>query len=1011
MIIIHAAQLDGNLTLWGEDSDPPSPSERLSEVQHPQCASALRLAEAVGITRKDSASVESEASVWLPSRGNSPIPSEALAGPAPKSRAKPRIKPWRVPALRLSSGQAIALLQRCQNQRVLAPGVVLSHDVAYWHHVMLFAANLTARQQYLPNVVQNRENTEAVWTPLYIGDDARRLAELAKAMPASARAMTSTSADRPPTTPPQAVLKEFITSLVNHIIRQGTTESSARFDSVHEAWLQALTSADGVAHASAAQLQQLRRQVTEWHRPIAVAANSPYRLCLRLEEPPEAAMDDPPAALREQDWYLRYLLQPHDDHSLLLPLETAQERQSPDFNPAEFLLTSLAQAGSVCPPIADSLDKRKPAGAKLGAEQAHQFLTQQAAALQQAGFGVMLPAWWTRRGTKNRPTIRAEVHTPPMQGGANMTMASLIDLNIQVAMGDEVIEAEELFELADLKVPLVRFRGQWVEINADEIRAAADFWRDRNQATLREVIRIGLGSDQQAEADNVSLSTTGWLNDLLESLQQKGKIELLDTPAEFSGELRPYQQLGYSWLDFLRWWGLGACLADDMGLGKTVTALAAILRDHQQGNERPNLLVCPTSVINNWQREAQKFTPSLPVMLHHGPGRERGEQFAQQAADHQLVITSYGTMTRDQELLASVDWRSVTLDEAQNIKNPVTRQAQAARSLPADYRIALTGTPVENHVGDLWAIMQFLNPGLLGSQAEFKRRYFNPIQANQDDEAAAKLQKATGPFILRRLKTDPSIIDDLPDKRETKQYCNLTREQVTLYEAVLRDVETRLDEATGMKRRGSILDTLVKLKQVCNHPRQLLGDNSAIAGRSGKLARLDELLDEIVPAGDRVLIFSQFAEIGAIIQQHVQETYGLETPMLHGGVSRKNRDQMVERFQNDPHGPQVFVLSLKAGGSGLNLPRANHVIHYDRWWNPAVENQATDRAFRIGQTKDVHVHKMICTGTLEDRIDLMIEAKQQTAEQVVGATSEQWLTELSNTELREVLALSATPED
>ena len=664
----------------------------------------------------------------------------------------------------------------------------------------------------------------------------------------------------------------------------------------------------------------------------------------------------------------------------------------------------------MCPPIADSLNKRNPTGARLNAEQAHRFLTQQAAALQQAGFGMMLPAWWTRRGTKNRPTLRASVRTPAMQGGANMTMASLIDLDVQVALGDEVIEAEELFELADLKVPLVRFRGQWVEINADDIRAAADFWRDRSQASLREVVRIGLGADRQAEADNVSLSTDGWLGDLLDSLQEKSKIALLDAPAEFNGELRPYQQLGYSWLDFLRWWGLGACLADDMGLGKTVMALAAILRDHQQGNQKPNLLVCPTSVINNWLREAQRFTPSLPVMLHHGPGRERGEQFAQQAGNHQIVITSYGIMTRDQELLASVDWRSVTLDEAQNIKNPVTRQAQAARSLPADYRIALTGTPVENHVGDLWAIMQFLNPGLLGSQAEFKRRYFNPIQANRDDEAAAQLQKATGPFILRRLKTDPTIIDDLPDKRETKQYCNLTREQVTLYEAVLRDVETQLDEATGMKRRGSILDTLVNLKQVCNHPRQLLGDNSAIAGRSGKLARLEELLDEIIPAGDRVLIFSQFAEMGAIIQQHVQETYGIETPMFHGGVSRKNRDRMVDRFQNDPQGPQVFVLSLKAGGSGLNLPRANHVIHYDRWWNPAVENQATDRAFRIGQTRDVHVHKMICAGTLEDRIDAMIEAKQQTAEQVVGATSERWLTELSNNELREVLALSVTPE-
>ena len=650
-------------------------------------------------------------------------------------------------------------------------------------------------------------------------------------------------------------------------------------------------------------------------------------------------------------------------------------------------------------------------GYRLNTEEAYRFLESQAAALQQAGFGLLLPAWWTRRGTKTRPGVRVGTKTPAMPGGAGMTMTSLIDLDVELALGDAPISVQELEELADLKVPLVRFRGQWMELNADDIRAAADFWRNRPQVSLREIVQIGLGADQRAQEDNVSLAADDWLGDLLEQLKQKGRIEQLDAPEDFVGQLRPYQQLGYSWLAFLRNWGLGACLADDMGLGKTVQTLAALQLDCQQGNDRPNLLVCPTSVINNWQREAAKFTPNLAVLPQHGPNRQSGAAFRRQADGHQLVITSYGTMHRDRELLDSITWRAVILDEAQNIKNPASQQARTAQELRADYRIALTGTPVENHVGDLWSIMQFLNPGLVGSQAEFKRNYFQPIQTDRDGAAAARLQKATGPFILRRLKTDRSIIDDLPDKNETKQYCNLTREQATLYQAVLREAETRLESAEGMKRRGSILDTLTKLKQACNHPRQLLGDNSAIAGRSGKLARLQEILDEVLPAGDRVLLFSQFAEMGAILQQQVQETYGLETSFLHGGVTRRQRDLMVERFQNDPAGPQVFVLSLKAGGSGLNLPRANHVIHYDRWWNPAVENQATDRAFRIGQTKDVHVHKLICAGTLEDRIDRMIEIKQETADQVVGTTSERWLTELSNAELRDVLALSATPVD
>ena len=576
-------------------------------------------------------------------------------------------------------------------------------------------------------------------------------------------------------------------------------------------------------------------------------------------------------------------------------------------------------------------------------------------------------------------------------------------LDIHVTMGDQVIEAEELFKLADLKVPLVRFRGEWVEIDAD-------FWRNRNQLTLRQAVRIGLGADQQAEADNVFLATTGWLSELLESLQQKSRIRLLDTPAEFKGQLRPYQQLGYSWLDFLRWWGLGACLADDMGLGKTIQTRAAILRDHQEGNEKPNLLICPTSVINNWQREAQKFTSSLPVMLHHGAGREHSETFAQQANKHQVVITSYGTMTRDQKLLASVDWRSVTLDEAQNIKNPATRQAQAVRSLPADYRIALTGTPVENHVGDLWAIMQFLNPGLLGSQAEFKRRYFNPIQANRDDEAAAKLQKATGPFILRRVKTDPSIIDDLPDKRETRQYCNLTSEQVTLLGRA-----TRRRNAAG-RRRGHGAPGL--------HPRHA---GQAEAGlqpsppAAGRQLRHRRPLRQTRPPR-RVAGRHHSRRRPRPDFQPVRQDGRHPATARAGNLRPRDSYAPRRRLPEEPRSYGRPVPERPARTAGIRTvaegrrlrpqPATGQPRHTLRpLVEPRVENQATDRAFRIGQTKDVHVHKLTCAGTLEDRIGTMIEVKQQTAEQVVGVTSERWLTELSNTELREVLALSATPED
>jgi SNF2 family DNA or RNA helicase len=460
---------------------------------------------------------------------------------------------------------------------------------------------------------------------------------------------------------------------------------------------------------------------------------------------------------------------------------------------------------------------------------------------------------------------------------------------------------------------------------------------------------------------------------------------------------------GYSWLDFLRHWGLGACLADDMGLGKTVQTLALLAREWAV-EPRPSLLICPMSVVGNWQKEAARFTPQLPVLVHHGGQRTKGAAFQKAAAAHALVLSSYGLLHRDFDLLKKVSWSGVILDEAQNIKNPVTKQAQAARGLQASYRIALTGTPVENHVGDLWSISEFLNPGFLGSQAAFRRDFFIPIQADRDPQATARLKRLTGPFVLRRLKTDKAIIADLPDKLEMKVFCNLTREQASLYSAVVEEAGRALEGAEGIQRKGLVLATLSKLKQVCNHPAHFLGDNSAIPGRSGKLMRLTEMLEEVLEAGDRALVFTQFTEMGGIIRRHLQETFGQEVLFLHGAVVKKQRDQMVERFQAAGEGPRIFLLSLKAGGTGLNLTAANHVFHFDRWWNPAVENQATDRAFRIGQTRSVQVHKFLCVGTLEEKIDEMIERKREVAVQTVGA-GENWLTELSTEELKDLFAL------
>jgi nucleotide-binding universal stress UspA family protein len=418
----------------------------------------------------------------------------------------------------------------------------------------------------------------------------------------------------------------------------------------------------------------------------------------------------------------------------------------------------------------------------------------------------------------------------------------------------------------------------------------------------------------------------------------------------------------------------------------------------------PTLLVCPMSLVGNWQREAERFTPDLAVHVHHGADRLAGEELTSALNAADLVITTYGLTVRDREALSRVQWARVVCDEAQNIKNAATRQAQAVRALPAASRIALTGTPVENRLSDLWSIMQFTGPGLLGPAERFRTKFTVPIERNGDEEAADRLKRITGPFILRRLKTDKTIISDLPDKLEMKIWCNLTPEQASLYQATVTDMMAKIEEAEGIERRGLVLATMTKLKQVCNHPAHLLGDGSRLDGRSGKLARLEEICDEILAEGDKALCFTQYAEFGRMLQPYLASRLGCPVLYLHGGTPKKKRDALVEDFQAGTE-PALLIASLKAGGTGLNLTAASHVIHVDRWWNPAVEDQATDRAFRIGQTKDVQVRKFVCVGTLEERIDAMIEEKKSLAERIVG-TGESWLTELSTADLREVVALS-----
>jgi len=1003
--------------------------------------------------------VYKDATIWMPAwrdgKRLAAVASTPMISEPPPDGAAIELVAWRVPVAALPAAKAVDFLAACADKLgsagepesdLLAPGIVAGPSIVWAVAALRWSGALAAQGRYLPDLVEQDGQLFSRWRPAPTGMERQTLSALAAAMPGSFRAVSAT--DTAPDTAASIMAEAFTGLLLDRIVRdalsadlrsqRGRAErilGSGENKTAHGRWLAALCSTVADVNGKSEDLRQLAAQCREWQQPLSATLGAPFRLSFRLVEPLLIAPDEeqllhtvderwtPEAApvTADADWEVDYLLQANDDPSLIVPLgevwnpdkAAATSLRRPGFKPAEFAMTALGHASRICPWIESSLRKRDPEGAELDTPGAYAFLTDQAWLLEQAGYGIMLPGWWTRQGGRRKLSSRASVKSPKMQSSAGLTLSSIVEFNWNVALGDQTLSRSELEMLAAQKTGLVRIRGQWVQVDTDEIQKALKFLRKQESGKMsaREAVRLALGIDAGPAGLPVEgIDATGWVAELMDRLEGDAAWEPEAPPAGLRAELRPYQQRGYSWMSFLTRWGLGACLADDMGLGKTVQVIAHLERRRAEGEVRPALVVCPTSVVGNWEREAAKFAPELKVMAHHGSDRLRGSDFAKAVSENAVVISSYALLHRDAAMLQDTEWSSVILDEAQNIKNPETLQSKAARALKADGRIAMTGTPVENHVGDLWALMEFLNPGFLGTQAEFKRRFFTPIQTGADEEASAQLKKLTRPFILRRVKSDKSIIADLPDKIEMSEFCSLTKEQASLYQAVVTDAETALDDdgVEGIQRKGVVLATLAKLKQVCNHPGQFLGDNIVNASRSGKLMRLTEMLEEILSVGERALIFTQFAEMGTLIQRHLQENFGREALFLHGGVAKKQRDRMVERFQS-ADGPSLFILSLKAGGTGITLTNANHVFHYDRWWNPAVENQATDRAYRIGQKKNVQVHKFVCAGTLEERIDEMIRSKQELAAAVVG-TGENWLTELSTSDLKDLFRLRADVE-
>lgn len=653
---------------------------------------------------------------------------------------------------------------------------------------------------------------------------------------------------------------------------------------------------------------------------------------------------------------------------------------------------------------------------ELTETEAWEFLTEASEILLALGVEILLPAWWQAMKSaslkiKARVKGNSASHRPSFVG-----LQAVLDYDWRFSMNGVDLSEDEFSQLVEEKRRLVFIHGRWIKLDPGFVKQIQDLMKQAEKEGLhvRDLIAQELMNEEEVETDSlddpkafarIQIEMNRSWKKMVSQLRDIKTLPEEPVSQSFRGELRPYQVLGMSWMLFLRKYGFGAVLADDMGLGKTIQLISYLLSVKEQGEAAgPALIICPTSVLGNWQKEIERFAPSMKTHLHYGSNRLKGEDFAREITEVDVVLTSYGLSHLDLKDFEAITWGTIAIDEAQNIKNAHTKQSRAVRKLRGQHHIALTGTPMENRLSELWSIFDFTNHGYLGSLGQFQKRFVLPIEKDDDKEKVQELQALIRPFLLRRSKKDEEVALNLPDKLEQKEYCPLTVEQASLYEQLVRDTFDGLESLSGFERKGLILQMLGRLKQLCNHPALYLKEEKPhqVLERSTKLEKLNELVEAVLNQEESCLIFTQYIEMGNIIKRILEKKYGITVPFLNGSVAKSQRDSMIASFQNREF--PVFILSLKAGGTGLNLTAANHVIHYDRWWNPAVENQATDRAYRIGQDRFVHVHKFISTGTLEEKIDAMLEKKQSLNDQIIQ--SDNWITELSTEDLRELVLLS-----
>ncbi|CAD5914040.1 putative ATP-dependent helicase YwqA [Planktothrix tepida] len=941
--------------------------------------------------------------------------------------------PWQINGISLNPKQAFQFLQSLPLSTVTTSESNLGEDLRFWSHLARWSLDLLARSKFLPQLIQQSDKTIiAQWQPLFDSAiDQARLLRFSKQMPTVCRMYQELiesnfiAIDLPLSA--QNIIIDFLGTIIDAQVRtvaeEVETKASANtvlLPSTLQAWLQGLGKEENTIQGELTEIESLEIALKNWTSPLqySLSEQNLFSTAFQLHPPTE---DDP-------NWQLEYCLQAIDDPEFIINTHIIWSHSVESFpyrgrtikHPQETLLKGLGLASKLYPVIESSLQQARPQSCSLNPLQAYEFLKSYAWRFTDSGLGVILPPSLANRdGWASRLGLSIKAETPKLKTNERLGLKSLLSFKWQLSIGGQTMTKAEFDRLVSKESPLVEINGEWVELRPSDIKAAKTFFsqrKDEMTLSLEDALRLSTGDTQMIEKlPVVNFEAGGKLQELLNTLTNNRSLEPIPNPQNFKGELRPYQARGAGWLSFLEQWGLGACLADDMGLGKTIEFIAFLLHLKEQNSlENPVLLVCPTSVLGNWEREIKRFSPNLKVMVHHGDKRAKGKNFAKIIQDKNLVITSYPLTFRDEKELQGVTWQGLVLDEAQNIKNSDAKQSKTVRNINASFKIALTGTPVENRLSELWSIMDFLNPGYLGQRTFFQRRFAIPIEKYGDTDSLKILRSLVQPFILRRLKTDKDIIQDLPEKQENTVFCPLTTEQATVYQKIVDESLEKIDDAEGIQRRGMILALLVRLKQVCNHPVLIEAKvkNSKKSDKqdliktqySGKLQRLTEMLEEVLEEGDRALIFTQFAEWGKLLQPYLEHHFHREILFLYGSTSKNKREEMIDRFQNDPQAPPIMILSLKAGGVGLNLTRANHVFHFDRWWNPAVENQATDRVFRIGQTRNVQVHKFVCTGTLEEKIHDLIESKKALAEQVVSA-GEDWLTALDTDQLRNLLIL------